>query len=160
MAFFLDGFLRPVILHVILPCSLAGRWEESGCETYLLCFAKMAACIHVHGQQLFHPSVLPRHVDRRSSRLLLHNRASLISVREFMGGGGGGLTARRKRKSSLLRPPPLLPGNRSQKGGGHNSWAVRYTRKSSHFIVRLQVYFGLTIVYSITNYSTFAITLY
>ena len=50
--------------------------------------------------------ILPRHVDRRSqSRLLPHNRASLISVREFVGGGGGGgsLTARRKRKCNSVR---------------------------------------------------------
>ena len=37
---------------------------------------------HVRGQQFFHPSVLPRHVDRRSARLLPHYR-----VREFVGGG-------------------------------------------------------------------------
>ena len=39
---------------------------------------------HVRGQQLFHPSVLPRQVDRRSSCLLPHYR-----VREFVEGGGG-----------------------------------------------------------------------
>ena len=68
----------------------------------------------------FYPSVLPWHVDQRSSCLLPHNRASLISVREIRPGGGGrGLTARQKRKSSLLRPPlPIFPGSRSLKGGG------------------------------------------
>ena len=85
-----DGFLRPSSCR-------RDRWAESGCET--TCYVLQ----HVRGQQLFHPSVLPRHVDRRSSRLLPHYR-----VREFVGGGGGGggLTARRKHKSSLLRPPP------------------------------------------------------
>ena len=74
---------------------------------------------HVRGPQLFHPSVLPRHVDRRSSRLLPHYR-----VRKFVGGGGGGLTARRKRKSSLL-PPPLFFLKAGRKKGGRNSGAVR-----------------------------------
>ena len=103
MAFFADlassdGFLRPSSCR-------RGRWAESGYGT--TCYVLQ----HVRGQQLFHPSVLPRHVDR----LLPHYR-----VRKFVGGGvGGGLTARRKRKSSLLRPPPpLFPESRSQKGGG------------------------------------------
>ena len=56
-----DGFLRPSSCR-------RGRWEESGCET--TCYVLQ----HVRGQQLFHPSVLPRHVDRRSSRLLPHYR--------------------------------------------------------------------------------------
>ena len=71
-------------------------------------FCKKWRC--VRGQQLFHPSVLPLHVDRRSSRLLPHYR-----VREFV---GGGLTARRKRKSSLLRPSPLLFLEVGRKKGG------------------------------------------
>ena len=83
---------------------------------------------HVCDQQLFHPSVLPRHVDRRSSRLLPHYR-----VREFVGGGGGGLTERRKLKSSLLRPPlPLFPEIGRKKGGG-NSGAVQYILQYSKY---------------------------
>ena len=105
-----DGFLRPSSCR-------RGRWAESGCET--TCYVLQ----HVRGQQLFHPSVLPRHVDRKSSRLLPHYR-----LREFVegGGGGGGLTARRKRKSSLLRPPPLFFLKVGRKRGGRNSGAVRY----------------------------------
>ena len=77
-----------------------GRWEESGC--YVL-------WQHVRGQQLFHPSVLPRHVD-----LVFYRTTEYTNSWE----GGRGLTARRKRKSSLLRPlPPLFPESRSQKGG-------------------------------------------
>ena len=66
-----DGFLRPSSCR-------RGRWVESGCET--TCYVLQ----HVRGQQLFHPSVLPRHVDRRSSRLPPHYR-----VRESRGRGGG-----------------------------------------------------------------------
>ena len=82
----LDGFLRPVILHVILPCSLAVGGRSLAARLPAMFEIKWQ---HVRGQQLFHPSVLPRHVDRRSSRLLPHNTASLISVREFVGVGGG-----------------------------------------------------------------------
>ena len=65
---------------LILPCSLAAGGRS---------LAALQKWQHVCGQQLFHPSVLPQLVDRRSYRLLPHNRASLISVREFVGGGGG-----------------------------------------------------------------------
>ena len=103
-----------------------GRWEESGC--YVL-------RQHVRGQQLFHPSVLPRHVDRRSSRLLPHYR-----VRKFVGGRGGGLTVRWKRKSSLLRPPPLFFLEVGRKKGGHNSGAVRYMRGLHMYMRSPQIY--------------------
>ena len=103
-----DGFLRPSSCR-------RGRWVESGYET--TCYVLQH---DVHGQQLFHPSVLPWHVDRRSSRLLPHYR-----VCKFVGGRGGGLTARRKRKSSLLCPP-LFFLKVGRKKGGHNSGAVRY----------------------------------
>ena len=86
-----DGFLRPVILHVILPSSLAAGGRSLAVRLPAMFCKKWQ---HVHGQQLFHPSVLPRHVDRRSSHLLSHNRALLISVRKFVGGGvGGGVIA-------------------------------------------------------------------
>ena len=94
-----DGFLRPVILHVILPCCLAAGGRSLA---DLLCFPKKWQ--HVRGQQLFHPSVLPWHVN---SRLLLHNRASLISVREFM--GGGGLNCEAKAQVLVVTPPPPPP---------------------------------------------------
>ena len=110
-----DGFLRPSSCR-------RGRWAESGCET--TCYVLQ----HVRGQQLFHPSVLPWHVDRRSSRLLPHYR-----VREFVEGGGGGLTVRRKRKSSLLRPPPLFFLKVGRKRGGRNSGAVRYKQMHEQF---------------------------
>ena len=58
---------------------------------------------YVRGQQLFHPSVLPRHVDQRSSRLLPHYR-----VREFVGGGGGGGLNCEAKTQVLIVTPPLL----------------------------------------------------
>ena len=95
-----DGFLRPSSCR-------RGRWAESGCET--TCYVLQ----HVRGQQLFHPSVLPWHVDRRSSRLLPHYR-----VREFVEGGGGGLNCEAKAQVLVVTPPPpLFPESRSQKGG-------------------------------------------
>ena len=66
-----DGFLRPSSCR-------RGRWEESGCET------TCNVLRHVRGQQLFHPSVLPRHVDRRSSRSSTALQSTLIRGR-----GGG-----------------------------------------------------------------------
>ena len=84
-------------LHVILSCSHAAGGRSLA--------ARLPA---MFCQRLFHSSVLPRHVDRRSSHLLPHNRASLIPVCKFVGEEGGGLTARRKCKSSLLCPPPPL----------------------------------------------------
>ena len=66
---------------VILPSRpVGGVWLQD----YLLCFCKKWQHVHEH------PSVLPRHVNRTSSRLPPHNRASLILVCEFVGGGGGG----------------------------------------------------------------------
>ena len=106
-----DGFLRPSSCR-------RGQWAESGCET--TCYVLQ----HVRGQQLFHPSVLPRHVDRRSSRLLPHYR-----VRESRGRGGG-LNCEAKAQVLVVTPPPLFPESRSQKGG-RNSGAVRYTSNSS-----------------------------
>ena len=41
---------------------------------------------HVRGQQLFHPSVLPRHVDRRSSRLL-YTALQSTQIHGMEGGG-------------------------------------------------------------------------
>ena len=75
---------------------------------------------HVRGQQLFHPSVLPRHVDRRSSRLLSHYR-----VRELVGGGGGGLNCEAKAQV-LIVTPPLFFQEVGRKKGERNSGAVRY----------------------------------
>ena len=81
------GFLRPSSCR-------RGRWAESGYET--TCYVLQ----HVRGQQLFHPSVLPQHVDRRSSRLLPHYR-----VRKFVGGGGG-LNCEAKAQVLVVTPPP------------------------------------------------------
>ena len=114
MAFFADLGRFPEA--VILPSRLVG-----GVYLKTTCYVLH----HVRGQQLFHPSVLPRHVDRRSSRLLPHYR-----VREFV---GGGLTARRKRKSLLLRPP-LFFLKVGRKKGGRNSGAVRYIFSTSDII--------------------------
>ena len=63
-----------------------------------------------------HPSVLPRHVDRRSSRLPPHNRASLISVREFV--GGGGLNCKAKAQVLVVTPSPLFFLEVGRKKGG------------------------------------------
>ena len=76
---------------------------------------------HVRGQQLFHPSVLPWHVDRRSSRLLPHNsqQSFVILSARILGRGEGGLTSRREHKSLLLRPPLfILEVDRKGGGGG------------------------------------------
>ena len=83
-----------------------GRWAESGYET--TCYVLQ----HVRGQQLFHPSVLPRHVDRRSSRLLPHYR-----VREFVEGGGG-LNCEAKAQVFVVTPPPPFFLKVGRKGGG------------------------------------------
>ena len=97
-----------MILHIIQPCKSRCWLEESGCKT--TCYVKRQ---HVRGQQLFHPSVLLRHVDRRSSRLLPHTS----SVREFVGGEGG-LNCEVNLQVLVVMYPPLFPGSRSQKGGG------------------------------------------
>ena len=76
---------------------------------------------HVRGQQLFHPSILPRHVDRRSSRLLPHYR-----VREFVGGGGGGGLNCDVKAQVLVVTPPLFFLEVGRKKGGRNNGAVRY----------------------------------
>ena len=53
-----------------------------------------------------------------SSHLLLHNRASFISVHEFVGSGGGGLNCEAKAQVLVVMPSPLfIFGSRSQKGG-------------------------------------------
>ena len=79
--------------------------------------------MHVRGQQLFHPSVLPRHVDGRSSCLLPHNRALLISVCEFE---GGGLNCKAKAQVLVVTPPPLFFLKVGRKKGECNSGAVQY----------------------------------
>ena len=61
---------------------------------------------HIRGQQLFHPSVLPRYVD---SHLLPHYR-----VREFV---GGGLNCEAKAQVLVVSSPLYFPESRSQKGG-------------------------------------------
>ena len=82
-----------------------GQWFcKSSChEDYRLCFAEKWQ--HVHGQQLFHPSILPRHVDWRSPHLLPYNRASFISVRECV---GGGLNYEAKAQVIVVTPSPLF----------------------------------------------------
>ena len=123
MAFFTDlGRFpkRPEILHIILPCSRS-RWEESGCETTCYVLQKRQ---YIRGQQLIHPSiiVLPWHVNRRSSCHLPHNRASLISVRKFVGGGGVNCMA----KAQVLVTLPLFFLEVGRKKGGVTG-AVQYT---------------------------------
>ena len=89
---------------VILP---SRPWAESGCET--TCYALQ----HVRGQQFFHPSVLPRHVDRRSSRLLSYYR-----VREFV---GGGLNCEVKAQVLVVTPPLFATYFQEKEGGGRNN---------------------------------------
>ena len=77
------------------------------------------------------PSVLPRHVDRKSSRLLPRNRASLISVCEFVGGGGGGgggLNCEAKVQVLVVTPSPLFFLDVGHKTG--NSGAVWYVSET------------------------------
>ena len=102
-----DGFLRPSSCR-------RGQWAEPGYETtyYVL--------QHVRGQQLFHPLVLPRHVDQRSSRLLPHYR-----VRKFVGGGGE-LNCEAKAQVLVVTPAPLFFLKVGRRKGGRNSGAVRY----------------------------------
>ena len=101
-----------MILHIILPCSLADGGRSLAARLPAMFYKKWQ---HLHGHQLFHPSVLPRHVNRRSSRLLPH-RASLISMQIR---GRGGLNSEAKAQILVVTPPPppLFPGSRSQKGG-------------------------------------------
>ena len=108
-----DGFLRPSSCR-------RGRWEESGCE--ITCYV-LQKWQHVRGQQLFHPSVLPWHVDRRSSRLLPHYRIR---------GRGGGLNCEAKAQVLVVTPPPPLFFLKvGRKKGGRNSGAVRYIPMAS-----------------------------
>ena len=102
-----DGLLGWCPEAVILPSRpVGGVWLRD----YLLCFAKNGNMYVANNS-----SVLPQHVDRRSSRLLPHNRASLISVREFV---GGGLNCEAKAQVLIVMPSPFFfPGSRSQKGG-------------------------------------------
>ena len=86
------------------------------------------------------PSVLPRHVDRRSSRLPPHNRASLISVREFV---GGGLNCEAKAQVLIVMPSPLffLEVGRKNGGGvtaGQYSICIRSQRIVSSFVERIK----------------------
>ena len=78
---------------------------------------------HVCGQQLFLPSVLPQHVDRMSSCLLPHNRASLVSVRECVEGGGG---VNYEVKAQVLVVTLLFFLEVGHKKEWSNSGAVRY----------------------------------
>ena len=121
-------------------------------------------CQHVRGQQLFHPSVLPWHVDRTSSCLLPHNRASLISVHEFV--GGGELNCKAKVQVLVVTPsPPLffLEVGRKKGGGvtaGQFGVCVRYAcacadRKSTkldhtypYVCMRMYVQYGTSVLLS------------
>ena len=100
LAFFADLGRFPEA--VILPSRpVGGVWLRD----YLLCFATCT------WPTTLHPSVLPRHVDRRSSRLLPQYR-----VREFVGGGGGLNCEAKAQVLVVTPPPPLFPESRSQKG--------------------------------------------
>ena len=79
----LDGFLRPSNLSARLPAKNGDMYVANNSSILQYCHG-----MSIEGVLVFY----------------LHNRALLISVREFV--GGGGLTARRKCKSSLLCPPP------------------------------------------------------
>ena len=117
-----DSFLRPAVLHVIMLCSLVAGGRSLAARLPAVFCKKWQ---HVRGQQHFHPSVLPRHVNQRSSRLLLHNQASLISVRACMGEGGG-FNCEVKAEVLVVTPSPLFFLEVGRKKGGHNSRAVRY----------------------------------
>ena len=84
---------------------------------------------HVRGQQLFHPSVMPWHVDRRCSLLLPHNRLSQYTNSWE---GGGGLNCEAKAQVVIVTPSPLFflevqCVTVGRKKGGRNEGAVRYT---------------------------------
>ena len=70
-------------MHAILPCSLMGRSEESGCKATCYVLQKWQ---HVHCTW---PTTLPSFSIAKAcrSKEFSHNIASLISVRDFVGGG-------------------------------------------------------------------------
>ena len=79
---------------------------------------------HVRGQHLFHPSVLPRHVDRRISRFLPY-------YREYANSWEGGLNCAAKVQVLVVTPPPLFfPEVDRKKGGGVT--AGQYGTKHAH----------------------------
>ena len=121
-----DGFLRPVILRVILPCSLAASGRSLAAR--LPANKKMATCTWPTTLPSFSTATACRSKEFSSSTA----QQSFVDLSTRIRGGGGGLTARRKRKSSLLPPPPPPPplffvevGRK--RGGGRNSGAVRCT---------------------------------
>ena len=98
-----DGFLRPVILHVILPCSLATGGRSQAVR--LLCYVNKNGNMYMANNSSNFQYCRGMSIEEFSS--LPHNRASLISVRKLMGGGGG-LNCEAKAQVLVITLPPLF----------------------------------------------------